>query len=1045
MTDVFQKLEKELPNYINQIKNRTNSEAKVLHEFTSFIQKVFNIEAKDLDFEVSVKSSVKQVRGRMDAVFGNIILEFKKDLKDIRALETAQDELEKYFQSLYEKDSKIKHVGIATDGLNFKVYQAIIKNERVSKIELINEISLDNNSTEKIFNWFDSYFFTSSKIIPTSEHLKQMFGLNSPSYAVIRQELLELFDKVKDSRNIKTKYSNWEKFLEIVYGDKPNEINLFIAHTYLSTFVKLIVYLKLTSKNQLRSYDILPILYGNVFSQLGIINFVEDDFFTWTMFISIRKQSSKIFEKILRDLEIYDLDQMNEDVLKELYQEMVRPDVRKQLGEFYTPDWLAEKMIIETLSDEPKKSVLDPSCGSGTFLFKTILYKIQKLRKSGMEDFEILTHILGNVIGFDIHPLAAHIAKTNYILGLREIINSRKGPITIPVYLSDSLKIPEKKQTITNTIPTFEFDTGILDKKFSFPENFADEITKMDDIIEKMKIHGHELEEKIGTITESSYKIDLDEVSKNLKRSFENSIANITDLNEKKIMMNNIQTLFELIHNNTDSIWPYILRNMYKPIALTHKKVDLIIGNPPWITLQHMKNESYQNFLKGLTKKYSLINKKNVHQISHMELASVFFSFVVDNYLNANGELAFVLPKSVLVSSHHENFREFLSPKFGLELVYDLEGVSPLFRIPSCVIFGKKNKKTNYPVRAEKISATLPNTNCQLNDVESSLSIKNGKYSPAKINSPPSYYFDKFIQGATIVPRNFYFVDIVDDSFLGVDLTTPPIKSSVENKTKPPWDKIKISGNIESKYIFGTIIGEDLVPFGIRKLRMVVLPINIQSKKISIISNSNELQRDGDLNAAKYFETIEKQWMNNATAKSKKMTPYRRLNYNNGITSQNSSKIYKVLYVASSTYLASCVIDTSDKKLFLDNYKIKLNGFVAESKTYLFETNSEDEAYYLSSILNSKVLDDKIKPFQTRGLWGARDIHRRPLLFPIPKFDPKTYDHLELAKLGKKCSEKVPEIVKKFKMSGIGKLRSLIRKELMEIEKINEIVNKIMK
>ena len=43
---------------------------------------------------------------------------------------------------------------------------------------------------------------------------------------------------------------------------------------------------------------------------------------------------------------------------------MVKPDVRKQLGEFYTPDWLSEKMINEMLSKDPKKSVLDPSCGS---------------------------------------------------------------------------------------------------------------------------------------------------------------------------------------------------------------------------------------------------------------------------------------------------------------------------------------------------------------------------------------------------------------------------------------------------------------------------------------------------------------------------------------------------------------------------------------------------------------------------------------------------------------------------------------------------------
>jgi len=231
----------------------------------------------------------------------------------------------------------------------------------------------------------------------------------------------------------------------------------------------------------------------------------------------------------------------------------------------------------------------------------------------------------------------------------------------------------------------------------------------------------------------------------------------------------------------------------------------------------------------------------------------------------------------------------------------------------------------------------------------------------------------------------------------------------------------------------------------IRKLRIVVLPINIQSNKISIISNSSELQQTGDLNATKYFEIIEKEWLSNATAKSKKMTPYKRLNYNKGITSQNPSKIYKVLYVASSTYLASCVIDTNDEKIFSDNFKIKLNGFVAESKTYLFETNSEDEAHYLSSILNSKVIDDKIKPFQTRGLWGARDIHRRPLLFPIPKFDPNNTNHLELSKLGKKCSDKVPEMVKKYKRYGIGKLRSLIRTELIEIKNIDEIVTEILK
>jgi type I restriction-modification system DNA methylase subunit len=60
---------------------------------------------------------------------------------------------------------------------------------------------------------------------------------------------------------------------------------------------------------------------------------------------------------------IYDLDKIDEDFLKELYQELVDPEQRKLLGEFYTPDWLAETMINEVLKDNPELSIMDPACG----------------------------------------------------------------------------------------------------------------------------------------------------------------------------------------------------------------------------------------------------------------------------------------------------------------------------------------------------------------------------------------------------------------------------------------------------------------------------------------------------------------------------------------------------------------------------------------------------------------------------------------------------------------------------------------------------------
>jgi hypothetical protein len=1046
VADVFKKLDQELPNYIDQLKNRTNSEAKVVQTFTSFIQKVFNIEAKDLDFEVSVESSVKQVKGRMDTVFNNIILEFKKDLKNNRALDTAIEELEKYFQSLYEKNPKIKHIGIATDGLLFKVYQPIIENNQVSKLELINEINLDDTSTEIIFNWFDSYFFASEKIIPTSEHLKQSFGLNSVTYGVIRQELLKLFNNVKENTNIKIKYDNWSKFLEIVYGDKPNEINLFIAHTYLSTFVKLLVYLKLTNNNKFRTYDIPPILYGNIFSQLGIRNYVEDDFFTWIMFISIRKQSSKIFEPILQQLQVYDLDQMDEDILKELYQEMVKPDVRKQLGEFYTPDWLSEKMISEMLSKDPKKSVLDPSCGSGTFLFKTILFKIQKLRDLGFDDAKILDHVLDTVIGFDVHPLAALIAKTNYLLALRDVIDARNGAITLPVYLSDSIKIPEKKMEITNSITTFEFLTEISGKRFIFPENFADNLSKMDDVIEKMKEHGQELQEKIQKINESSYKIDLDEIKNNLKQSFENSLHNIEDQQEKDVMMENIQTLFELITMNSDTIWPYILRNMYKPIPITNKKVDIIIGNPPWLTMQGMKNETYQNFLKNKTFHFNLIGKKESHQFPHMELATIFYSLVIELYLKDKGELAFVMPKSILVSSHHLNFRKFENPKIKLQKIYDTENVEPLFKIPTCVIFCKKDENTTYPIDQLTISGKLIKKNSNLEEAKKFLTFTNSKFKPQHNVLKQSPYHEKFYQGATIVPRNLFFIVPDIDLDFGMNLQIPFVQSDKENNTKPPWSKITIHQEIDAKFLFTTLLGSDIIPFGIRRFRLIALPITLNNGKPKICNEFQDLQKLGYIKSSKYFEEVEHLWNQNKTQKQQNTSIYKWINYRNKITDQNLNKKFKVLYVASSTYLAANIVE-QDKTLSykINSKEIHSNGFIAESKTYYFETDARLEADYLCAVLNSKTIDNLIKPLQTLGLWGPRDIHKRPLTLPIPLFNAKNENHKKISELSKICQNKTTRYLIEINNKEVGRVRKEIREKLKdELTQIDDLVKKIL-
>jgi len=1031
-------LKNELPTYISTIKSKHSENSKAVY-FSSFITKIFGVEPAEIDMEVPTKSYFLGLRGRIDALFGKLILEFKKDLRP--NLDEAKKELKKYFQSYHEKFPGEDYIGIANDGILFKVYRPEFEfsktHEKIAVIDLeeIDSLDLDKEKDpQKIYLWFDSYLFSSDKITPTSMDIKRRFGVLSPTYATFRYEILKLYEEIEDSPSVNTKFKNWSKYLEVVYGGKEKELDLFLRHTYLSTLVKLIVHIRLSGGRIPEQKAMMEILHGHLFHGYGIHNFVEEDFFTWITYYPTRYISDPIIFKLLKELLVYDLEKIDEDVLKELYQELVEPEYRQLLGEFYTPDWLAQITIEELMPKKFERSILDPACGSGTFLFTAIRHKIKNLEKK-YSKAELLDHIISTVRGFDIHPLAVTIAKTNYLLALKDLVNYKKHPIEIPVYLCDSVKLPSQKASLFDEKPVFEFEA---DEKnaFKLPVEMIKNPHDIDDVLEKMSNHSQPYSNSYDSLRNSSTELKnklLTTTKENLLQGFKNSIKNLTSKNLKNVWLENYQTLIRLIDKERDSIWTFIIKNGYKPVSLTNTKVDIIAGNPPWITMSKMKNEHYQKFLKDKTKEFVLADPKKTHQVTHMELATLFFCIVVHLYLKDGGKIGFVMPKSILVSSHHKKFMQFEKPKFALEKIIENEGVFPLFKVPCCVIIGTKGGKTTFPVSCLEIEGKLMRKNADLDEAKKSLTFKETEYRPASLDVKPSDYYDEFYQGATIVPRNFYFVQLVKDHMLGINPDAPTVKSNERNVTKPPWDKITIQNQIESNFLFGTLLGDDIVPFGNRGFHLTVLPVLIENKKLEMVSSFTDFQQKNFPYASNYFEEAERKWTKNATDKSKRMTTYQRLNFRKGITNQDPKKKFKVLYVSSSTYLASCIVDTTKKIQHLENgFELTLRGFIAESKTYYFETDNEQEAHYLSAILNSKTIDNIIKPLQTRGLWGARDIHKRPLMTPIPKFSKSNSKHVELGTLGKKCSKKLPSILKDMKIKKIGTLRSAVRERLNE-------------
>ena len=318
-----------------------------------------------------------------------------------------------------------------------------------------------------------------------AQFLLEDFG---PKSEISRKSILVFYKSIANPASSRTKmlFEDWKRVFSQVcaysteklkglikyYGLEKEKIVdveklMFSIHTYYTILMKLLTseivtlfadsligsYLKKIEEAYLKSKkDMLEELKeleeGGIFNELGIKNFLEADYFAWYLDEWNDEIATIIYEisKKLLDYEPATVELTPErikDLFKRLYQNLVPRDVRHRLGEYFTPDWLAELLLEEVGYDgNPDKRVLDPACGSGTFL----VLVIKKIREYAQEHFiderKLLTKIVNNVKGIDLNPLAVLASKANYIIALADLLRYRpKEGIEIPIYLADSIAV----------------------------------------------------------------------------------------------------------------------------------------------------------------------------------------------------------------------------------------------------------------------------------------------------------------------------------------------------------------------------------------------------------------------------------------------------------------------------------------------------------------------------------------------------------------------------------------------------------------------------
>lgn len=433
-----------IKEYLQAAKNANTHPGKLI-AFSDLLKGVFGVSSYEVvqNVEQYIKSGKLMVlKGRMDLRLGQTIMEFKLDLG--KELEDAVEEIERYTAILRKNGQKVAAC-IVTDGLQFKVYSV---REKAKEVRAIN---FEQVTPEQVIMFLDTFLFSGRKV-PTAEDLNMRFGPGSPIYEDVVEELAILFKAIKDP----VKFELWSKNMQLVYGSTPPE-EAFVSQTYLMVLVRLLLAEHLTKGSSLSVRDALD---GRLFDSQGI-NIVEDDFFSWVLNPLFWSQVKPLLETLTDAFDSYDLEAVDEDIFKEIYQEIVKRGDRHRIGEYYTPEWLAELTLNEAVcAMDPKHerkafSALDPACGSGTFLTNIIAM----LKKNGCS----LKEIIDNVYGMDLNPLAVAIARANYLLALGRLIEKRKGSVFIPVFMADSIRLPTmRKELIYGTsVLAVDVDSGV--------------------------------------------------------------------------------------------------------------------------------------------------------------------------------------------------------------------------------------------------------------------------------------------------------------------------------------------------------------------------------------------------------------------------------------------------------------------------------------------------------------------------------------------------------------------------------------------------------
>ena len=193
------------------------------------------------------------------------------------------------------------------------------------------------------------------------EGIAEHFGPGSPSYQRDIAALKALYQESAGLETIRVKRRLWYDLLrtalgEIAYttegmseeaqarlatvgvGDKEMD-DLSVRHTYLGAVIGMVVQASFgIDIRRLAETDPSDLLQGReLYRATGLQGVLESDFFAWPVEVG----GNPLLQTLARRVARFNWAEAPPDTAATLYETVIPPEERRQLGEYYTPAWLA--------------------------------------------------------------------------------------------------------------------------------------------------------------------------------------------------------------------------------------------------------------------------------------------------------------------------------------------------------------------------------------------------------------------------------------------------------------------------------------------------------------------------------------------------------------------------------------------------------------------------------------------------------------------------------------------------------------------------------